>query len=122
LGNDGLEFGEIIDDVAISLDHLLQLITENVWFVGTTEMRFERGDELGKRGHHRGAAADRGNVPKFGCFGEEGSCYFDFAGFVGGIIDKIFGSYGPRVDLGEGQIFASEDGGLVELGVGRHPG
>ena len=102
MGNDGLEFGEVIDDVAISLHHLLQLIAENVRFVSMTEMRLERGEEFSKRGHHRGATADRGNIPKFRRFGEEGSCYFDFTGFIGGIIDIIFSSYGPRVDGGKG--------------------
>jgi hypothetical protein len=98
LCDDSFEFGEVIDDVAVSLDHLLQLVIEDVRFVGAAEMFFERGNELSKRGHYWSAATDRGDVPKFGCFGEEGSCYFDFAVFVGGVVDIIFGSYGLRVD------------------------
>jgi hypothetical protein len=65
-------------------------------------MRFEHGEEYSKYDHHWDTITDRDNVSKFDCFGEEGSCYFDFAGFVGDILDIIFGSYGPRVDLGEG--------------------
>jgi hypothetical protein len=45
---------------------------------------------------------DRDNISKFGYFDEEGICYFDFVGFVGDILDIIFGSYDPYVDLGEG--------------------
>jgi hypothetical protein len=122
LSDDGFEFGEVIDDVAVSLDHLLQLVTEDVRFVGAAEMFFERSNEFGKRGHRWCTATDRGDVPKFGGFGEERSCYFDFTAFVFGIIDVIFGSYGPRVDGGKRQVFTSENGGLVELSVGRHFG
>jgi hypothetical protein len=45
---------------------------------------------------------DRDNISKFGYFDEEGSYYFDFIDFIGGIIDKIFGSYDPYIDLDEG--------------------
>jgi hypothetical protein len=51
LCDDSFEFGEVIDDVAVSLDHLLQLVTEDVRFVGAAEMFLERGDEFGKCSH-----------------------------------------------------------------------
>src|SRR3979490_3015349 len=82
-------------------------------------MLFERVNECGKDGKHRGAAADRGDVPELSRFGEEGACYFDFAGLIGGIIDVVLCSDGPRINGSEGQVFASEDGGLVKLGVGH---
>ena len=58
MSDDGFEFGEVIDDVAVSLDHLLQLVPENMRFVGAAEMFLERGDEFGKCSHCWSAATD----------------------------------------------------------------
>jgi hypothetical protein len=69
LSDDGLEFGKIVDDITISLRHLLQLVAKNVWFIGTIEMHFEHGDELGKYSYNRGTAMNRGDVSKLSCFG-----------------------------------------------------
>ena len=80
-------------------------------------MLFERGDECGKREQHRGAATDRGDVPELGRFSEEGACYLDFAGLVGGIIDIILCSDGPCINGSKEQILADEDEELVELDV-----
>ena len=49
--HDGFEFSEVIDDVIVSLDHLLQLVAEDIEFISATEMCLERDDKFGKCGH-----------------------------------------------------------------------
>jgi hypothetical protein len=51
LYDDSFEFSEVIDDIVVSLDYLLQLVTEDMRFVGAAEMFLEHGDEFGKCSH-----------------------------------------------------------------------
>jgi hypothetical protein len=101
LGDDDLELGKIVDDITISLRHLLQLIVKNMWFISTIEIRFEYSDELIKRSYRWDTATNRDDISKLSYFGEKGSCYFDFTAFVDNIIDVILYTDYPCINGGK---------------------
>jgi hypothetical protein len=66
------------------------------------EIYFEYDEEYNKYDHPWNIIMDRDNISKFDYFDKKGFYYFDFMDFIDDILDKIFNSYDPYIDLDKG--------------------